>query len=125
MLHQFTMSKPQPQPIGIVEFIQQVRKEIFEAQQKAQKPLLQLDTIELEIKFVTEKEAKGGINLYVASIGGKYSNEKTHAVKLKLSPYAPTPQTVIGPAGRVLPASPPTTIVVKNTGPGQTGEAKS
>src|SRR2546425_8308875 len=115
----FTMSKAEPPRIGITDFVLYVRKEIQKAKNEARqeaeeeakqetkqeprndskKVFFQLDTVELEIKFVTEKEGKAGIRLFVASLGGNYSREQTHTVKLSLSPYVPDASRTIGGLG--------------------------
>src|SRR2546425_6342136 len=88
------MSKSQPGQIGITGFVNQIRDELLKAQE-AKQHIFTLDTVELEIKFVTEKEAKAGIKFWVASLGGKYSREQTHSVKLRLKPFSSTAQNTL------------------------------
>src|SRR5438128_1161234 len=97
------MSKSQPVQIGITEFVNQIRDELLKAQE-AKQHIFTLDTVELEIKFVTEKEAKAGVKFWVASLGGKYSKEQTHSVILRLKPFSSTAQNTSSTNVPVLPA---------------------
>ncbi len=81
------MPEVQTEGIGLVEFIGAVKRELVRTHQAAGKnPILELDDVELEMTFVTSKEAEGGIHFWVVDIGGGYSKEQTHTLRVKLAP---------------------------------------
>jgi Trypsin-co-occurring domain 2 len=75
--------------IGLAEFLAAIRDELLAAQGKATNPILKLEDVEVEISIAATIGADGGIKLWVISLGGKYSKERTHTVKLKLTPLRP------------------------------------
>lgn len=73
--------------IGIKEFLAAIRSELLSARtDDAGRAILKLSDVELEMSVATTKEADGGIKFWVVEIGGRYSKEKTHTVRLKFTP---------------------------------------
>lgn len=128
----FAMSKAEPPQIGITEFIGYVRREIQKAHEEARRdaqnepmrPFFELDNVELEIKFVTEKKGKAGIRLFVASLGGSYSREQTHTAKLSLSAYTPVAKGEVALGGKTSPTTYKEKVILQGPGSGPTGKTK-
>jgi len=77
--------------IGLSELLPQIRRELLEAESQVEpgKGILKVENVELDLSFVTEKSAEGGIKLWVVNLGGKYDAQATHSVKLNLLPVRP------------------------------------
>lgn len=89
----------QPKPIGLSEFIYQVKKDLLDKQFTADDPvpLFAIDQVEVEVGVMATREGsgglKGGINLSIiglggaeAELGGKFSKENAQTVRVTLSP---------------------------------------
>jgi len=81
------------QSIGLAELIQQVKQDLLSTVpgKSAEAPILFVESVELELKVAVRQEGKGGIKIDVLTIGGgeiggAVSQDKTHTVKVKLSP---------------------------------------
>ncbi|MDB9526280.1 hypothetical protein PN498_09810 [Oscillatoria sp. CS-180] len=80
------------QSIGLSELIDQVKKELLTPPQKdGEPPVFFVDSVELELQVTATRESNAGIKIDVVSIGegeagGTLSQEKTHTVKVSLSP---------------------------------------
>jgi hypothetical protein len=81
------------QSIGLADLIQQVKQDLLSTVpgKSADAPILFVESVELELKVAVRQEGKGGIKIDVLSIGGgevggAVSQDKTHTVKVKLSP---------------------------------------
>ncbi len=85
------MSQKEPHRIGLAEFLQTVRAELLKARDEAKEPILKLEDVELELSFVVTGTAKGGVNFWVVDLGGNYSKQQVHTVRLKLAPLKETP----------------------------------
>lgn len=88
------------QPIGLSELINQVKKELLTPPDKdGDPPVFFVDSVELELQVTAKREGKAGIKIDVVSIGGgeaggTLSHEKTHTVKVSLSPLFEKEQLV-------------------------------
>lgn len=81
------------QSIGLTELIQQVKQDLMATLpgESADAPILFVESVELELKVAVRHEGKTGIKIDVLAIGGAdvgagVSQDKTHTVKIKLSP---------------------------------------
>jgi hypothetical protein len=82
--------------IGLAELLRALRIEIDRSKylmvEQGVTPMLELKDAEVEVQFVVEREAKGGIGaelgLFAVEAGGKYHSENLQKLKLKLSPIA-------------------------------------
>ncbi len=81
------------QSIGLADLIQQVKQDLLSTVpgENADAPILFVESVELELKVAVRHEGKTGIKIDVLSIGGgevggAVSQDKTHTVKVKLSP---------------------------------------
>ena len=90
--------------IGLADFLEALRAEFDDAKARltrsGKEPLLNLGGVEIEIQFVVEREAKGGVGvdvgLFAVEAGGKYHSENIHKVKVKLIPQATSVAAVAG-----------------------------
>ncbi|MEM6517710.1 MAG: trypco2 family protein [Cyanobacteria bacterium P01_C01_bin.70] len=88
------------QPIGLSELINQVKKELLTPPDKdGEPPVFFVDAVELELQVTAKREGNAGIKIDVVSIGGgeaggTLSQEKTHTVKVSLSPLFEKEQLV-------------------------------
>lgn len=80
-------------PIGLSELIQQVKKDLLAPvlDRKSDPPVLFVESVELELHVTAKREGNAGVKIDVLSIGGaegggSLSQEKTHTVKVQLSP---------------------------------------
>ncbi len=81
-------------PIGLSEFIEQVKKDLLETQDQDSVPLLAIEKVEVEVKVVANrvKGGKAGLKLSVFGIGAdagidtKSKQENAQTVKITLSP---------------------------------------
>lgn len=80
-------------PIGLSELIQQVKKDLLAPvlDRKSDPPILFVESVELELHVTAKREGNADIKIDVLSIGGgeaggAMSQEKTHTVKVQLSP---------------------------------------
>ncbi len=81
------MSDESSPRVGIKEFLTAIRSELLSARtDDAGKAILKLSDVELEMSVVTTKEVNGEVKFWVVSIGGKYSKQDVHTVKLKFTP---------------------------------------
>ena len=80
------------QPIGLSELIDQVKQELLTPPDKdGEPPVFFVDSVELELQVTAKREGNAGVKIDVVSIGGgeaggALSQEKTHTVKVTLSP---------------------------------------
>ena len=80
------------QPIGLSELINQVKQELLTPPDKdGEPPVFFVDSVELELQVTAKREGNAGVKIDVVSIGGgeaggALSQEKTHTVKVTLSP---------------------------------------
>lgn len=81
------------QSIGLSELIQKVKQDLLSAVpgESADAPMLFVESVELELKVAVRHEGTTGIKIDVLAIGGgevggTVSQDKTHTVKVKLSP---------------------------------------
>ena len=81
------------QSIGLTELIQKVKQDLLATVpgKSADAPILFVESVELELKVAVRHEAQTGIKIDVLAIGGAdigagVSQDKTHTVKVKLSP---------------------------------------
>jgi hypothetical protein len=78
--------------IGLAEFIAQVKRELLEDDDLdgQTRPLLLVDTVELEVQITTARDARGGIKVQVLAVSGELGagakRENTHKVRVTLSP---------------------------------------
>ena len=96
--------------IGIGEFIERVKQELLDYQEKheGEEGWLLLDTLELTMNIGTTVEGKGGIQIYVVELGGGATVEETHSLKLTLKfEDGSKPISVGGPRARIRQARPP------------------
>lgn len=81
------------QSIGLADLIQQVKKELLSTVpgESADTPIMFVESVELELQVAVSREGGGGIKIDVLSFGGAEakgatSQERSHTVKVKLSP---------------------------------------
>ena len=80
------------QPIGLSELIDQVKQELLTPPDKdGEPPVFFVDSVELELQVTAKREGNAGVKIDVVSIGGGEAGgalrqEKTHTVKVTLSP---------------------------------------
>jgi Trypsin-co-occurring domain 2 len=81
------------QSIGLADLIQQVKQDLLSTVpgESADAPIFLVESVELELKVAVRQEGKTGIKIDVLAIGGGevgagVSQDKTHTVKVKLSP---------------------------------------
>jgi hypothetical protein len=72
--------------ISIKEFIQRVKEELVDAQDKTGSPFYELNEVTLEISFALEATGKAGFDLYVVELGSEAKAQQSHKVSLKLTP---------------------------------------
>jgi hypothetical protein len=72
-------------PIGLKELIRRVKEELLEEHDETD-PLFAIGSVELEISFSVERDAKGGISIQVvqAGVGKKWTD--VQRVKVTLDP---------------------------------------
>jgi hypothetical protein len=86
------MANETSQKIGLSELIDQVKKDLLSPPSaEAEPPILFVEAVELELKVAARREGNAGVKVDVLAIGGGevgggLSQEKTHTVKVKLSP---------------------------------------
>jgi len=81
------------QSIGLTELIQKVKQDLLATVpgESSDAPILFVESVELELKVAVRHEGKTGIKIDVLAVGGAdvgagVSQDKTHTVKVKLSP---------------------------------------
>lgn len=76
--------------IGLADVIDSLRRELLELDRRATEKIFLLGDVELEMKFVVEKQAEaGGKGHYLflaAEAKGSYKSANIHTIKLKLEP---------------------------------------
>jgi hypothetical protein len=72
-------------PIGLVELIEQVKKELLTPQANDER-LFAVGNVEIELAFTATRAATGGLNLQVVSIGGDAGSERVQRIKITLEP---------------------------------------
>jgi hypothetical protein len=72
-------------PIGLAELIQRVKEELLEEHDETN-PLFAIGSIELEISFSVERDAKGGISIQVVQAGVEKKWTDVQTVKVTLDP---------------------------------------
>lgn len=87
---------PEPEPgIPLADLVDAVRAELERAAREARGQELQFEvqdvTLEVEVATTGEREASGGLKIWVLTVGagGKKTNEATHKVTLNLSAVTP------------------------------------
>ncbi len=81
--------------IGLSEMVVSLRKELIEAQEKGAEQDLRfkVNEIEIEVDIVTTKEASPGAGVefwvFSAELNTKFSDVRTHRLRLKLTPQTP------------------------------------
>lgn len=82
-----------PQSIGLADLIQQVKQELLSTVpgENTDTPIMFVESVELELQVAVSREGGGGIKIDVLSFGGAEANaamsqERSHTVKVKLSP---------------------------------------
>lgn len=82
-----------PQSIGLADLIQQVKKELLSTVpgEYGDTPIMFVESVDLELQVTVSREGGGGIKIDVLSFGGAEasaaaSQERSHTVKVKLSP---------------------------------------
>ena len=80
-------------PIELSELIEQVKKDLLTSvvARNSDTPLFLVESVELDLTVTAKREGKGGIKIDVVSVGGGelgggMSQERTHSVKVRLSP---------------------------------------
>jgi len=77
-----------PKNLGIYEVIQQLKKEFEELEKPtASKYRFDIKEVEIELSVAVKRKGKAGINVWIVEVGGEYSSEEIHKIKLKLEPY--------------------------------------
>jgi hypothetical protein len=76
--------------IGLADVITSLKRELLEVQKRPEERILTIKDIEIELKFVVEKErgvvGKGHYLFFAAEAKGSYKNQNVHTIKLKLEP---------------------------------------
>lgn len=72
--------------ISLGYFIQEVKKELVDAQDISGKPFYELENVELEVAFTLEVSGKGKVNFVVFDVAGETSGTQIHKVKLSFKP---------------------------------------
>jgi len=75
--------------ISLGDFIEQVKAELVQSQNKTGDPFFQLDAVELEVTFTVEATGDAKVKCFI-ELGGKASASQTHKVTLKLTPFVIT-----------------------------------
>lgn len=75
--------------ISLANFIQEVKKELVDAQDTSGKPFYELESVELEVAFTLEVSGKGKANFVVFDLAGETSGTQLHKVKLNFKPIPP------------------------------------
>jgi hypothetical protein len=80
--------KDNPKPIGLVELIYQVKRELLNPDSRKDDPvpLFAVDEIELELAVSISREGQAGINIQVLNLSGGASREDAQTVRVKLKP---------------------------------------
>ena len=75
-------------PIGLTELIYQVKRELLSSKdgQVDPLPLFAVDEIEVEATVSVSREAEGGLNIQVLSLGGGVGREDAQTVRVTLKP---------------------------------------
>ena len=73
--------------ISLVEFIEEVKKELREAQEASKDPMFQLSEVNLEVSFAVDATAKAeGKLMFIVDLSGEINASQLHKVSLKLTP---------------------------------------
>lgn len=73
--------------IGLSELIDQVRYELLEKPDSADKtPLLSVEDVELDISVTVTKKGEGGLNIQVVALGAGVERTQVHTVRVRLLP---------------------------------------
>lgn len=90
-------------PIGLSEFINQVKKDLLDTQEHDSVPLLAIEKVEVEVKVVADRVegGKAGLKLSVFGLGAdagvdtKTKKENAQTVKITLSPLLSKDQLLL------------------------------
>lgn len=81
------------QSVGLSELIHQVKKDLLTPvlDRKSDPPILFVESVELELQVTASRDGNAGVKVDVLSVGGAevgggLSHERTHTVKVQLSP---------------------------------------
>jgi len=82
------MAASDSKPIGLAEFIYQVKRELMQTTGEATDPvpLLAVEEVELEIAVTVTKKMEAGLRIQVVELGGGGERNNVHTVRVKLSP---------------------------------------
>jgi hypothetical protein len=72
--------------ISLPAFIHQVKLDLIEAEQNPGIPYFHLQEVNLEVSFVVDATAKGGLKIFVLEAGAETSTQLAHKVSIKLTP---------------------------------------
>ncbi|MDD5241748.1 MAG: hypothetical protein PHG47_08535 [Sulfuricella sp.] len=73
--------------ISLGEFIEQVKKELRQAQETSKEPMFQLSEVNLEVSFGVDASAKAeGKLMFFVDLSGEAKTSRLHKVSLKLTP---------------------------------------
>lgn len=73
--------------VSLGEFIEQVKKELREAQEASKEPMFQLSEVNLEVSFGVDASAKAeGKLMFIVDLSGEINASQLHKVSLKLTP---------------------------------------
>jgi hypothetical protein len=72
--------------IGLHELISQIKRELLTPQPGDPVPLLYVEGVDLELRFVARKTGSAGIKLYVVDVGGEAGVEEGHTVRVTMRP---------------------------------------
>lgn len=72
--------------ISLKDFIQQVRKELVDAQDTTGDPFYELENVELEVSFALDIKGGAKWNLVVVELGTEANAAQLHKVTLSLKP---------------------------------------
>lgn len=73
--------------ISLGEFIEEVKKELRQAQETSKEPMFQLSEVNLEVSFGVDASAKAeGKLMFFVDLSGEAKASQLHKVSLKLTP---------------------------------------
>ena len=83
--------KKKEKELGIYELAKAVRneiKKIIDDPEIRKKPILYLDSLDLELNVVVSKAAKTGLKFLVVTVGADYEKENISRIKLSFKPLS-------------------------------------
>ncbi|HUW50277.1 MAG TPA: trypco2 family protein [Sulfuricella sp.] len=72
--------------ISLGEFIEEVKKELRQAQETSKEPMFQLSEVNLEVSFGVDASAKAEGKMFFVDLSGEAKASQLHKVSLKLTP---------------------------------------